>query len=91
MSEFKGTPGPWEYCEDDNVITGRGINPLIEIVPQSNPVGIEVRNANARLIAAAPELLAACESYLEYRQGEDICIDDIAKQMKTAVAKALGK
>lgn len=67
MKQFKGTPGPWFSCE-----TGRGIGPVSNDNDQSYGMIIEVafvefdtdesvQQANARLIAAAPELLCALE------------------------------
>lgn len=43
--------------------------------------------ANAQLIAAAPELLAACEAAL---LREDIAADELGDQLRAALAKARG-
>jgi hypothetical protein len=50
---------------------------------------IEETDANARLIAAAPDLLAACSAYLA-DQAEARCTADSAavKSMRAAVARA---
>lgn len=60
MSEINHTPGPWSYQEISDAYThivrdasGRGI---IVYAPQSSS---PVSEANARLCAAAPDLLAA--------------------------------
>jgi len=65
--EVSHTPGPWEYEEclgaRLSLISGGGlaiagvpnVDPQIEY---SIPYGIETQRANARLIAAAPEMLA---------------------------------
>lgn len=59
MSGFKGTPGPWTYdarereisdCDSNVVATTRG----------GDFIGVMTIN-NGRLIAAAPDLLEACE------------------------------
>ena len=64
---MKHTPGPWQCAVDTPGIrpTTRGViaprceNMLLATV--YNPAGrIKEREANARLIAAAPELLDAC-------------------------------
>jgi hypothetical protein len=50
--------------------------------------------ANARLIAAAPDLLAACEAMFDERsETEDfLCwMDDREKQLRAAIAKARGE
>jgi hypothetical protein len=76
MSEFKGTQGPWEIrygavAESDE---GFGIGPKIVgelgIIAECWPCTTTAEGrrqiaANARLIAAAPELLAACQLLVE--------------------------
>lgn len=72
MKEFKGTPGPWRVSEK------RG--DLIDIRHNSNGIGaislnlahvvarqswLKEAEANAKLIAAAPELLAALRDIIE--------------------------
>lgn len=72
MKEFKGTPGPWRVSEK------RG--DLIDIRHNSNGIGaisinlahvvarqswLKEAEANARLIAAAPELLEALQCIAE--------------------------
>jgi hypothetical protein len=42
--------------------------------------------ANARLIAAAPDLLAACKSFIDFKLSND----DSYKLVKAAIAKAEG-
>lgn len=46
--------------------------------------------ANARLIAAAPDLLAACEEAL-YGKDTDEAIDALRIRLRTAIAKARGE
>jgi hypothetical protein len=60
----KHTPGPWAHHPEDNIITaaGAGRITLIEFQARSLYVSIEERDANARLIAAAPDLLEALRS-----------------------------
>ncbi len=45
-------------------------------------------DCNARLICAAPSLLAACKEYIAYREGNDGNIDQIAGRMKAAIRLA---
>lgn len=55
------TPGPWTLEYDGSVVIGGQIS----ISPDScgpDDATREERKANCRLIAAAPELLAACQS-----------------------------
>lgn len=88
----KHTPGPWIIVD-----TQRGdaiVNALIDEsgAAMYGPIvdgGIDTE-ANARLIAAAPELLAACEAVIEeqsigmYGAISNECI----AQLRAAVAKA---
>lgn len=57
MSVFRGTPGPW-YAEDRPLATVHGG------WYASNETGFPVE-ANARLMAAAPRLLAFAEAFVE--------------------------
>jgi len=78
MSETKHTPGPWEYFEQKE--WGRDSMYGCVRAPQSAggfvivngcaPGGTEEQKANARLIAAAPNLLAALKQIAE---GETQC------------------
>lgn len=71
MSEFKGTPGPWVHRLDmdppDPGIDADcgGCVAHVQCHANVNTVartGEEFCHADARLIAAAPDLLAACEA-----------------------------
>ena len=106
MKEFKGTPGPWRVSEK------RG--DLIDIRHNSNGIGaislnlahvvarqswLKEAEANAKLIAAAPELLEACLRLRNqlYAAGYDSKenslnpTEDLLFQTEQAIAKALGK
>lgn len=89
MSESKHTPGPW------TIAAGRY---LLAITPaQTKQIAIfdsdddweDEQQANARLIAAAPELLEALEECLTC---EFPVIDrDAVSKARAAIAKATGK
>jgi hypothetical protein len=103
MSEIQHLPGPWFVAEtDDNedypetVIRGMdgaaGVAVAIDFAKMPG-----VREANARLISAAPELLAAAQIALTYI--EAVCFNtpnpkkrnnyaDAASQIRAAIAKA---
>jgi hypothetical protein len=61
MTETKHTPGPWEIGDHMQIWSDHCDGPLAETIPNAKP---GVNESNARLIAAAPELLAACEGVL---------------------------
>jgi hypothetical protein len=55
----KNTPGPWLVAPDGNVVSGQA--GIVERIAVSIFCSKERRDANARLIAAAPEMLEALE------------------------------
>lgn len=95
MEEFKGTPGPWVASTTD-----RSIGPVSRDDDQSNGMILPIawvefdgnpdyQQANANLIAAAPELLEALQDALHAfdKHGEHSEWDFA----RAAIAKALGK
>lgn len=89
----KFTPGPWSVCDD-----GEPDEPMLKVVGRTarheialcctGAVPQDEETANARLIAAAPEMLAALryvERQLDYGQiGAEVTI-------RRAIAKATGE
>ena len=68
MSTAKYTPGPWEagwWCRVPTVFDSRGNGTVALATVHDMTTGDP--EANARLIAAAPDLLAACEKMVAYR------------------------
>ena len=66
MSKQKHTPGPWVVSS--SVIVVALSDPGCKMITNTMPIGVESLNvpfeeceANAHLIAAAPDLLAACK------------------------------
>ena len=102
MKENKHTPGPWSathiigswWIEDDDPTAF--CRRRIAIVDDG--AGIESPDANARLIAAAPELLAALEAAREFiidgmamgfvGMPED---EDVMEVIEKAISKAKGE
>jgi hypothetical protein len=88
------TPGPWEWSED--------ARELPEIFAPSGDALAEVykapgsdgARANARLIAAAPDLLEACEGMLAILEGSSKRSGGwegaFADSVRAAIAKARG-
>lgn len=94
MTEFKGTPGPWRTTPN-GVVTSDScqIAPVGETSRPADMVGnFERWDADARLIAAAPELLEALELMLSHL-GEPHCgiWRDVQGRARAAIAKALGE
>jgi hypothetical protein len=76
MSEQKHTPGPWELAWEQGkhgVVASAAGGKLVAIIGNNTPDdGNEpIRLANARLIAAAPELLEAAKLVLAWYEAEE--------------------
>lgn len=68
QSKSSFTPGPWRANESHDYIEPTGGSPIICEFDKIDPVfalGDDERIANAHLIAAAPELLAALEQFVQ--------------------------
>jgi type VI protein secretion system component VasF len=80
-------PGPWRYEMHD------GTNYARLYMERSGLTGDAMRGYigedNARLIAAAPDLLAACQALLAMESDEDA--DGAAEQIRDAIEKATGE
>ena len=97
MSEPAFTPGPWlvtkEYDHQDDVIFavevegGQRVCDLMTDFPEDA--------ANARLIAAAPDMLAALEGLLAHEDMEESCYSpgywQILQSARNAISKAKGE
>lgn len=88
------TPGPWRIADDSKLdpsiwhhlpaIEGARGN-MVASIAMSGPKGI----ANARLIAAAPELLAALQHALATEQAHGQDWQPWAQAARAAIAKAM--
>jgi hypothetical protein len=103
MSEMKHTPGPWQWHKLDgrddpdhfNALESEGGTVLTYQVTCSDPnpdTTIEVSEANARLIASGPDLLAAAQAALTYLDSFAVSTgagyDAARANLKAAIAKA---
>lgn len=91
----KYTPGPW-YQDGFLVRTSKGINDILcEVTCNVNESGIgqgEIKEANARLMAAAPELLEAARVAMEIIGKEcEPYFQRVYSMLKEAIAKAEGR
>ena len=88
------TPGPWAVDGDDalwvNAI-GREHEPVIcDIVPRDADAFTDEDEANARLMAAAPELLEACRDALLVMSAHACPAPKTIAFIEAAIAKATG-
>lgn len=95
MTQFKGTPGPWRVSEkrgdlidirhENNEPGAMSLN-LAQVVARQS--WLKEAEANARLIAAAPELLEALQLIMN---GDFYMPKESADVAKLAIAKATGE
>ena len=81
------TPGPWKVLVENHHIYAKDSYPVASATSHRKS---EERLANARLIAAAPDLLAACELMLTV-YGLKQEAPHAFETMRSAVAKARGE
>lgn len=84
MSEF--TPGPWFAAP---ALRGGGWHVSVS-ADEYDPIDLW-SGANARLIAAAPELLKACETALANLAPLYSSEHLVIRRLRTAIAKATGE
>jgi len=86
------TKGPWETVEDESFVRQKDamirmyIASLVDIPNSSG--GEASTRANARLIAAAPELLEACKEFVRKVECGQARSTASYQQMRAAIAKA---
>lgn len=109
--EFKGTPGPWRLTSvpttmgnDREIVAAvkqTTLSGFTLILADRGPRTPEEADANARLLAAAPDLLEALQwamSYVDYCEPSETAIPGLAadefmqrqSKARAAIAKALG-
>jgi hypothetical protein len=98
MSESKHTRGPWTWGHHNydsfyqwSISGADGID--VASIDSLHDAGKtpEQHEANAALIAAAPELLAACEAAIAWnndKNGDGFGLQDFMQQIEAAIAKA---
>lgn len=91
----KHTPGPWaitDHNEAGDFYIGRTDAPEYVAIVTGGPfLAAEITQANARLIAAAPEMLAALEAILPLALQFSNGYDDQLAQVHAAIAAARGQ
>jgi len=95
-NDARHTPGPWKAVEAAYNPPGwlwvqNSPGALLADVHQNKNIPLDARNANARLMAAAPELLEALQEIITAADGEGWSqLDAGFTKARAAVAKALG-
>lgn len=91
---MKHSPGPWHADSIDRVRTNTGIViARCERNEHHEYMCGKEQSANARLIAASPELLEALEQFVQWENDPDRYAGDLAdmiQQAKRTIAKAKG-
>jgi hypothetical protein len=88
------TPGPWIWGDDYRGLYGAG--PDNEVLCYAGYEGMwlthgPAREANALLLAAAPDLLEACVAYIADREEAGCTMESASvKRMRAAIARATG-
>ena len=108
MSETRHTPGPWAVVDELDIISS-GQSPIdgtfvvgVDVATCGTSIVefYEIAKANARLIAAAPELLEQLKSILSCFKMTQLLMSDskdraltreIAKNAEEVIAKAEGR
>ena len=84
----KHTPGPWKWDYAVSIKAEAGLVALVYSPPKHDDLG-----ANASLIAAAPDLLAALQSIAALDDGDNAQLWDFAAEFdaaRAAISKAIG-
>lgn len=93
--QVEPTPGDWQYHDTGRLIKC-GPHVIIGFLYQDNEVRSQQVAANGYVMAAAPELLAACEAiharldYIQTLWGKKGVTDGQVRLLKDAIAKARG-
>lgn len=91
--ETKHYKAPWRAEGWQGIVVNDADGNTLAVCPGNiRQDGLEVIKANARLLAAAPTLLAACKAALEYLEANpDEYSDHRAELCRNAIAAAEGR
>jgi hypothetical protein len=85
------TPGPWEVRKGEPWVIAKAYGDMKSVVHLNLPVDqSESQKADARLIAAAPDLLEALQYMANVCPAIDSTGDDAHIKARAAIAKATG-
>jgi len=90
MKEFKGTKGKWEIFTDSIIKSEIFIitdeMPIIRIA-LNNYVNKKEAQANAKLIASAPEMFEMLNKILDYNISNDLTINEEINELLTKITE----
>ncbi|MCG7598834.1 hypothetical protein MHM84_03485 [Halomonas sp. McH1-25] len=95
MSEQKWTPAPWQAATDmpGAWVIWRGV-PAEAVLAElySDDMGYEHNaEANAHLMAAAPDMAAAIQLFIDSLEGRDVHPEEAIGALRASLAKARGE
>ena len=88
--EWKNTPGPWKVVQAFGYQIRAADGCIVAKVKTQCPLTSE-NPANAYLIAAAPELLAACRVALQVLKDQPASIEPVRQALQDAIGRANGQ
>lgn len=94
MSDSRHTPGPWTATLGYTPTVKAGDTLLAAPSARADDLGgrqLSELHANARLIAAAPDLLAACEEALRLLEDQRLYDATTDEMLRAAIHKAKGE
>ena len=92
--ESKHTPGPWKVANNSRSVLAGPVKINQQAGPAAQCAAVEAKNeftlrANARLIAAAPEMLEALTELVEWSKTSNGTSKQVVDKAKAAIAKAI--
>lgn len=93
MSLTQHTPGLWTIGPRREIFGQAFDSSARQICDKVRGGSPEAADANARLIAAAPELYKACRDYMDWleRVPDRECVIAVIENMRAAIAKVEGR
>jgi hypothetical protein len=88
-NDTKHTPGPWQVCNTYAICGPEPLSSVIAVADRRNGVLTSTAKRNARLIAAAPEMLEALGDIADAAYGTDT--PKLRDRARAAIAKAEGR
>ena len=85
----KHTPAPWNVTGFERIVVNDSLGRTLALAPGSSN-DLDEMKANAALIAAAPDMLAALQDILDLWDDPNMPMGDLLARVRAAIAKAEG-